>query len=615
MSGSRVSPWGVLVFAVACGDDGGRDTSPSAPTSLEPSNGSTTGATGGPSTGIVEPTGGTTGGVLSISTTNPGTTTSPGETTVDPTSTEATASSTGDGPCPADKIVCDGTTAQVCDGLGGFKSEEVCPIACAPDLGCVTCVPGATECQGNDVYVCNEQGTGSELDGPCDPLQGLVCDPQANGCVGACAGLGLSYIGCDYYPTVLQQIDGFNDPPNVFAVAVANTSAQAAQVTITRGANPVSMVMVPPGDVQVVTLPWVDELTKGTGPSVVVVDGAYRLRSDQPVTVYQYNPLQSTTTNDASVLLPVNTWTGNYLVAAWQQWSGYPGFYAVVAREDGTTVTLLPSATGKVIQAGGGVAADGTGVVVLNEGDVLQVIAGASDVTGTIVQADRPVQVFGGHDCTNVPVDIAACDHLEESMFPIETLATEYVVVPPVQVPNDTLDKAQMVRVIASQANTTLTFTPDQPVNKLLTNAGDWVELATTTARFIVSADKKILVAQYMVGQNGGYGTSDPSMVLAVNPLQWRKNYLFHAATSWEANYADLVTTLGATVTVDGNPVAGWQPLGASNYQVAHVLLDSSGNGNHTVVGDVGVGLAVSGVQQSGSYWYPGGLNLDLIPQ
>ncbi len=77
----------------------------------------------------------------------------------------------------------------------------------------------------------------------------------------------------------------------------------------------------------------------------------------------------------------------------------------------------------------------------------------------------------------------------------------------------------------------------------------------------------------------------------------------------------DLVSTLNAVVTVDGNPVAGWQPLGASNYQVAHVKLDSSGNGNHSVVGDVGVGVAVSGVQSSGSYWYLGGLDLDLIPQ
>ncbi|MCA9715787.1 MAG: hypothetical protein KC468_14005, partial [Myxococcales bacterium] len=74
---------------------------------------------------------------------------------------------------------------------------------------------------------------------------------------------------------------------------------------------------------QIIVLPWVPELTETTGPSVMVVDGAYRLRSDQPVTVYQYNPLAASVTNDASVLLPVNTWSGNYLVASWQFWSTF----------------------------------------------------------------------------------------------------------------------------------------------------------------------------------------------------------------------------------------------------------------------------------------------------
>ncbi|MCA9639021.1 MAG: IgGFc-binding protein, partial [Myxococcales bacterium] len=163
---------------------------------------------------------------------------------------------------------------------------------------------------------------------------------------------------------------------------------------------------------------------------------------------------------------------------------GIPSFYAVIAKEDGTTVTLNPSATGGQVQAGAGVAGNGTGQVALDEGDVLEVISAGGDLTGTIVSSDKPVQVFGGHKCTNVPFSVAACDHLEESMFPIETLAKEYVVVPPVQVPNNNLAKAQMVRVIASEDDTELVFEPNQGVNTMLNNAGDFVELPTTTAAF-----------------------------------------------------------------------------------------------------------------------------------
>ena len=52
-----------------------------------------------------------------------------------------------------------------------------------------------------------------------------------------------------------------------------------------------------------------------------------------------------------------------------------------------------------------------------------------------------------------------------------------------------------------------------------------------------------------------------------------------------------------------------------SNYQVAHVKLSNNGSGNHSVVGDVGVGIGVYGVLNYGSYWYHGGLDLDVIPQ
>ncbi len=621
-----------LVPLLACGDSGGRVesdtqvtsgvtlgmTESTLPTSTSPTTNDPTEADSATTVGVSDSD--------SNSTTNSNTDSATDATTASATtmvsdSDDPSTGTTGEPPCAEGTIVCDEDTAKVCDGMGGFSSEEACSDVCVENLGCVACVPDSSICDGDQVLVCNAEGSGYDMGDLCDPVQGLACDPQVGFCTGACAGLGLSYIGCDYYPTVLQQFDGYNTAPNfVYAVAVANSSDQPAQVTVTRGPNQVAQVEVAPASVQLITLPWVSELSSGYGGSVVVADGAYRLRSTRPVTVYQYNPLTVTQTNDASLLLPTNTWTGNYLVAAWPTWpfggQAVPGLYAVVARYDGTTVTLKPSATGGIVKPGGGVGADGNGIIMLNEGDVLQVLSNYNgDVTGTIVEADKPVQVLGGHKCTNVPLNITACDHLEESMFPIETLATEYVVVPPVQVPNDNLDKGQVVRVIASADATTLTFEPDQPGNKFLANAGDFLELPTSTAKYVVKGDKKILVAQYMVGQSGGFGTSDPAMLVAVNPQQWRSSYLFHAATSWQANYVDILAPQNANVSVDGNAVVNWQPVAGSAYQIAHVKLPNINNGNHDVTSNVNVGISVYGVQSFGSYWYPGGLNLDVIPQ
>jgi len=483
-------------------------------------------------------------------------------------------------------------------------------------------MPGEVTCSEGQVLRCVDDGAGHEVVDTCDPLLGLECDPQAGACVGPCSpdALGLSYIGCDYYPTITLQHEFIVPPDNVFAVAVSNASDEAVAVTVTRGDVVVSEVDVAPAGVTLIELPWIDELVHAAGPTAIVESGAYRLRSDRPVTVYQYNPLAADVSNDASLLLPSNTWADRYLVAAWPSFvfkqAYHPGFYAVVASHDDTTVTLAPSATGGVVQAGAGVHADGTGVVVLDRGDVLQVLSGpGGDVTGTRVTADRPIQVFGGHKCTDLPFGVAACDHLEESMVPLAALAREYVVVPPVHALDATLDKGQIVRVIASEDATTLSFTPDQPVAKTLALAGDFVELPVSTAEYVVRADRKILVAQYMVGQAGGYGPSDPSMFLALPPEQWRQDYLVHAPTSWIANYVDLITEAGAEVALDGVPVAGWTAIAGTDYVFIHAPLAGDGDGNHRITADRGVSVSVYGVQNSGSYWYPGGLDLDVIAQ
>ncbi len=522
-------------------------------------------------------------------------------------STSGSSSSSTGGFCEEGTIICEGGVAQTCDGMGGISEEQECgDEVCAEGLGCVLCVPGEGSCNGDVASYCNDDGDGY-LEEICDPLQGLSCD--GGHCAGACSEdtLGLSYIGCDYYPAVLPQNNGYNNAPKEeFAVSVSNTTAQMATVTITRGANVVTTVDVPANAVKAIPLPWINETTKSQGPSAVIPEGTYRLRSDQPVTVYQYNPIASTVTNDASLLLPVNAWTSNYMISAW---SG--GYYAVVASQEGTIVDLAPSPTTSPVLVGGGVDFDGNGQIPLEAGDILLVFAGG-DVTGTIVSANKPIEAFGGHKCTQVPP--GACDHLEEAMLPIEALAKEYLIAPTAQYPNGNLDKPQVIKIIAAEDATNLTYEPDQPQAKAL-NKGEFVQFPATTAHFKVTSDKKILVTQYMVGQSAMTGDSDPAFVQAIPTDQFRTSYLFHAPPSWTANYVDIIAPNGSAVEVDGAAVMNFKMIGASGYGVSHTLLDNGGDGNHSVTADDKVGISVYGLQNYGSYWYPGGTDLVVIPQ
>jgi hypothetical protein len=592
----------LVTQVAACGDDSASDTS----ATTEPSG--STGATGGGSPGA--------GG---SSSTGP----EPGAGGGGATSTSSGQG--GEAPCTAGTVLCEGTTQRVCDGEGGFTDEEDCdPGACLPGVGCTLCIPGTGVCEGETSTVCDDDGM-SFTTYTCDPVQGVTCDADTGHCVGACApeGLGTSYIGCDYYPTITM--NDFLDPSFHFAVAIANTSDEVAEFVIERGATEVLAGTVAPDSVGVFNLPWVEEL-RLANVTTLEAEGAYRVRTTQPVTVYQYNPVEYTldgedrsATNDASLLLPTNAWTGTYRVVARNSFFDSPGFYAVTAKEDGTTVVLSPSATGGAVRSGGGVAADGTGTVVLDAGDVLQVLSAtddeeiqSTDLTGTLVTADKPVQVLGGHNCIYIPTDVGFCDHLEESMVPVETLADEYVVTPPLS--SSGFVDLQFVRIVATEDGTALIYDPPQAgAPSTLANAGDYVEIPQSGADFQITSSRPVLVAQYMRGQGEFGNDGDPSMTLAVATEQYRDSYLFHAPTSYSSNYVNVTAPIGASITLDGGVLPPLTPIGTSGFGVVRITLANGANGNHEIKGSAPFGISVYGYGADTSYWYPGGLDLDKL--
>ncbi len=255
----------------------------------------------------------------------------------------------------------------------------------------------------------------------------------------------------------------------------------------------------------------------------------------------------------------------------------------------------------------------------LNRGDVLQVLSSTNgaevqttDLTGTLVTSDKPVQVIGGHQCIYIPTNVGYCDHLEESMPPVETLADEYIVTPPAYAANGTAD-SEWVRLIATEANTTLSYDPPIGAPTSIVNAGDYIEIASTSADFVVTADKPILVSQAMRGQGDSFVPGDPAMALSVATAQYRDYYLFHAPTNYSSNYVNITAPTGATITLDGATVGGFVPIGGSGYSVARVQLSNAGDGNHEASGTDAFGISVYGYGDDTSYWYPGGLNLEHI--
>jgi hypothetical protein len=465
-----------------------------------------------------------------------------------------------------------------------------------------------------------------------------------------------TYLGCDFWPTVVA-----NNVWSIFdyAVIVANAGDAVANVTIERNGQQVATGSVPPNGLQKFFLPWVAEL-KGPDAnamgsaapltaSVRAPGGAYHLTASVPVTVYQFNALEYQPTggppgkdwsscpgnggvgcfsysNDASLLLPSTAATGNYRITGVQSWAsaGIGAYFAVTGLEDGTTVKVQVAGSGQIMAGNGVTATAGGGVTSfpISRGEVVEVLGNTTgDLSGSLVQADKPVQVITGIPCTQAPIGAQACDHVEESVFPAETLGTRYFVNAPTG-PNGNI-VGQLVRVYGNVSGTQLTYPAGQPAGAPTTiNEGQVVQFGPIDQDFEIQGDHEFAVGLFMLGgsivdPNAQIGNQkgDPAQSLAFAVEQYRTKYVFLAPDDYSVSYADIVMPIDASVTVDGNAVTpGTSALAADGYAVARVKLGAgAANGAHVLNSDKPVGLQVVGYGNYTSYQYPGGLNLKGI--
>jgi hypothetical protein len=509
----------------------------------------------------------------------------------------------------------------------------------------------------------DSSGDGSSFD--VDPIgdvtmmetSSVIPDPTT--CAEAAAGH--TYVGCDFWPTVT---DNIVRPDFDYAVVVANTSSSEATVEVTRGGMSVSKTTVPANGLSKIYLPWVEAL-KSTMPNngcptnvklatVRAVGGAYHLTSSIPVAVYQFNAIEyagkggppgkdwggctSNTcfgllagkcfsyTNDASLLLPSTALTGNYRVAGVPPWGDstgmstfvYPPYVAITGTQAGTNVTVKLSSIAATT-AGPGVAAAGAGGTVsftIGAGDVVELIAtDKGDLSGSLIKASAPIQVVSGISCTNVPADQVACDHVEESLLPVETLGRHYFVTRPTA-PSGSGASEHVVKLVGNVDGTKLTYPGTKPPGAPDTiDAGELVELGKVGVDFEIVGDHELTIMSLMVG--AGPTTSvqkgDPSQSFMTSVEQYRLKYVFLAPDDYDVNYVDVVQPMDAALTLDGKAVTDKPTAMSSGFGVNRIKLGPGTSGAHVLSADKQVGIQVLGYGSYTSYQYPGGLNLGRI--
>ena len=530
----------------------------------------------------------------------------------------------------------DATTQRLCDEDGtGFETRPCPEVApnCLGDGYCSEniCEPGDRACDGDSATICNEDGSAYEITADCP----FGC--QRGQCVDPCATTGKDYLGCTFFAVDLPNVGEAATAP--FAITISNTFDAVVDATITQPGAADRTVSVAPNDLEVVSL-GVASL-EATG----VTDQAFRVTTTAPVTVHQFNPINTPDvfTNDASLLLPATSVGTDYIVTAWPAVGFSSGAfsrgYVVVVNvgDEDVDVTITASAS---LQAGGplpAMRAGQTETVTLAEGQVLTIMgeaAAGADVTGTEIRSTAPVAVFAGHECANVPNDSPFCDHLEQQLLPTDTWASEFVAAK-FQPRAPFNPEPDVYRIVGREPGTTLTMDPPNSlVHNRTIGRGEIIQFEETRD-FTIQASQPIALTQFMVGSSypgpafgcdrsgifpvttgcripdspicGGTAIGDPAFLVNVPTDQFLSDYIVLTPSQYVEDYLNIIAPSGVTVRLDGSPVTT-SPQRLAGWDIYRVPV---ADGVHRVEADVAFGLYAYGYDCDVSYAYPGGLSLE----
>src|SRR5690606_2402539 len=201
----------------------------------------------------------------------------------------------------------------------------------------------------------------------------------------------------------------------------------------------------------------------------------------------------------ATLLVPTPTWGDNFVTAdAWEPLHGQP-WTQIVAAQDGTAVTIVPAAA---VQGGGGLPAIGANqpaTFTLNRGQVAQFLQPAR-LAGSVVQADKPISVWGGSSCMNIPNSAVACDAAHQQLLPVQTLGSIYAAV---RYPPRGGDDQAPYTMVGMVDGTQLSYDPAPPPGAPSMLSKGQVAIFSTDQKFVVSSqddDHPFYLAAHMTG-------------------------------------------------------------------------------------------------------------------
>ena len=149
-------------------------------------------------------------------------------------------------------------------------------------------------------------------------------------------------------------------------------------------------------------------------------------------------------------------------------------------------------------------------------------IGSVDDLSGTKIVTDRPVSVFSGHECANVPSNVTACDHLIEQIPPTALWGTVYYVAPLANKISYT------IKVLAAYHSTNVNIYCNNTGESYTINEGEFITKVSQINEYCaIYANKEVLVVQLSHGGTEDSEYGDPMMTLVPATNQYLNKFDF----------------------------------------------------------------------------------------
>lgn len=356
------------------------------------------------------------------------------------------------------------------------------------------------------------------------------------------------------------------------------------------------------------------------------------IQADKSVAAYALN--YAAATSEAALLLPVENLAEDYIIITYNS-DGYispfnfkpdiqstPSQFAIVATEDSTKVTIIPSAETARYDAA-------IKEVFLNKGDSYLVQAKINfnndkrDMAGTQILATKKVAVFTGHQRATIPVGPQTLDrsrnYLFEQVPPLRTLGQKFLITPfpvPSGFQNDSLD---IFRIAAAYDSTVISINGVE--NRILMR-GMILEGKLESTYFLETSKPALAAVFKRTSQIRGSSRymSDPVMVIIPPIEQFLDSIRFTTQQGgdtvvFKEHYA-LIIAPGVSVSslrLNGDLLnsSTFRSIGTSLY--SYGVLKLKEEDSYLLKGDSSIMAVIVGYGSADAYGFAAGTGMSIV--